>query len=403
MDPLLAEWLHLLVRWVHVLAGILWIGDSFLFMWMDANLKPPRAARAGDVAGELWMVHSGGFYEVVKRRTLAPDEIPSPLHWFRWQAYTTWVSGLLLLALVYWMGSQAVLVEPGPGALHPHAAITLSAVLLLAGWWAYDAIWASPLGARPAAAAALSLGLLAAAAFGVGQVFSGRAAYLQIGAMLGTVMASNVMMRIAPAQKRMLAATRAGAAMDPALGRRAKQRSIHNHYLTLPVLFTMVSPHFPSTYGHPAGWAVLLLLVAFGMAAKHVMSARGASDRRVVAAGLAAVAGLVALYATLPRTIATADAGDAAGPPVAFATAHAIIEARCTSCHAAQPANPSFPAPPGGVAFDRPEQIRAHAERIRVRAVATRSMPLGNLTGMTDEERGLLGRWIAQGARLDPR
>lgn len=401
MEPLLAEWLNLLLRWAHVLAAILWIGDSFLFMWMDSSLRPSSRPRDGDVAGELWMVHSGGFYEVVKRRTLAPHEIPTPLHWFKWQAYSTWITGFLLMAVVYWLGSGAVLVEPAPGALHPHVAITLSAVLLLAGWWIYDALWMSPLGRRPALASAISLALLAAASFGVTRVFTGRAAFLQIGAMLGTVMAANVMMRIIPAQNRMLAATRAGQPMDAAPGARAKQRSVHNHYLTLPVLFTMLSNHFPSTYGHPAGWIVLLLLVALGMAVKHVMNARGASDRRVLLAGAAAVIALIALYVRSPATGAPGAAG-IPGPPVPFATAQAIIERRCVSCHAATPANPSFPAPPGGVAFDRPEQIRGHADRIRVRAVLTRTMPLGNLTGMTDEERAQLGAWIAQGARLPP-
>ena len=402
MDPLLVEWLNLVVRWVHVLAAILWIGDSFLFMWMDSSLTRPARPREGDVAGELWMVHSGGFYEVVKRRTLAPHELPSPLHWFKWQAYSTWFSGFLLMAIVYWMGSGAALVEPGPGALHRHAAILLSGVLLLAAWWIYDALWMSPLGRREVAAAAVSLALLAASAFGVTRVFSGRAAFLQLGAMLGTVMASNVMMRIIPAQNRMLAATRAGQPMDAALGARAKQRSVHNHYLTLPVLFTMLSNHFPSTYGHPAGWIVLLLLIALGMAAKHVMNARGASDRRVLLAGAAAVIGLIVIYARPMAPLGEANALEAAsGPAVPFETAHAIIERRCLSCHSAAPANPSFPEAPGGVAFDRPEQIQGHADRIAVRAVRTRTMPLGNLTGMTDGERRQLGAWIAQGARVD--
>jgi uncharacterized membrane protein len=401
MPPFALEWLNLAFRWIHVIAGIMWIGDSFLFMWMDRNLRPPTRPRDGAVVGELWMVHSGGFYEVVKRRYLAPNEVPSHLHWFMWEAYTTWISGFFLLGIVYYFGGAVFLIDHGVARLSPAAAIALSLGVLAAGWLVYELIWSSPLAKRPALAASLSCLLIVGATWGLTQVFSGRAAFIHVGALLGTLMAANVARHIVPAQSRMLAATRAGEPVDVTLGENAKRRSTHNHYLTLPVLFTMLSSHFPSTYGHPLAWLVLTLLMIVGAAVKVVMNDRGRTDRRVLALGLAALVAVVALTA---RGSGAGIAGpDLSGaPPVAFAEARAIIEARCVSCHAVKPAHPSFPEPPGGVALDDPERIRSFAPRIMERAVTTRTMPLGNLTGMTDEERLTLGAWIAQGAKVEP-
>ena len=399
MPPLVLEWLNLVVRWIHVLAAIMWIGDSLLFMWMDASLSPPRPGRDPGVAGELWMVHSGGFYEVLKRRALRPEELPANLHWFKWQSYTTWISGVLLLAIVYWLGSGVVL-EAGPGIGHG-AAVALGAGLLAAGWLVYDAVWRSPLGRRPALAATLLLALLAALAWALPHTLSPRAAYLEVGAVLGTIMTANVLRVIIPAQDRMLAATRAGTPVDTSHGARAKVRSVHNHYLTLPVLFIMLSNHFPSTYGHPLAWLVLMLVTGFGLALKYVMNHRAQSDWRVAVAGVACLAGAVTMTAFPGGSEAVG--GTARMAPVPFAQAEAIVGRRCLTCHATHPSNPSFPQPPNGVALDAPARLRALAPRILVRAVQTRTMPLGNLTGMTDAERDTLGAWIAQGARLDAR
>ena len=281
------EWLNLLLRWAHVIAGIMWIGDSFLFMWMDKSLVAPSRARPGDVVGELWMVHSGGFYEVVKRRKLAPDEVPSPLHWFMWESYTTWLTGFALLAVVYFFGGGVFLVDRSVANLSLPAAIAISIALLVGAWLVYDALWSSPLGSRPVLGAWVSFALIVAACFGLTHLFSGRAAFVHLGAMMGTIMSANVWRRIIPAQSQMLAATRAGTTVDTSLGARAKQRSTHNHYMTLPVVITMLSNHFPSTYGSPCNGLVLVLLVVLAAAAKHVMSARpqqsprGARRRRL--------------------------------------------------------------------------------------------------------------------------
>ena len=400
MTPFALDWLHLVVRWIHMIAAIMWIGDSFLFMWMDRNLQAPSRPREGAVTGELWMVHSGGFYEVVKRKVLAPDEVPAHLHWFMWEAYTTWISGFFLLGIVYFFGGAVFLVDRAVAPLGPGGAIGLSLAALAAGVLLYELIWRSPLARRPRLAALVSCLLIVAACWGLTRVFSGRAAFIHVGALLGTIMAANVAMHIIPAQRRMLAATRAGRPVDVTLGEKAKRRSTHNHYLTLPVLFAMLSSHFPATYGHPRAWLVLTLLLGVGAAAKYVMNERGHSDWRVLVAGIAALAAVVTLTARDPgRAIATPDLS--ASGPVAFAEVRAIVERRCLSCHATRPTHPSFPEPPGGVTLDDPERLRSFAPRIMERAVVTKTMPLGNLTGMTEEERVTLGAWIAQGAKLE--
>jgi len=317
-----------------------------------------------------------------------------------WEAYTTWLSGFFLLGIVYYFGGAVFLVDRGVSSIGTGAAIALSLGVLLAGVLLYEAVWTSPLGRRPAAAAVLSFLLVVGASWGLTRVFSGRAAFVHVGALLGTIMAANVGHHIIPAQRKMLAATRAGTPVDTSLGEKAKRRSTHNHYLTLPVLFTMLSSHSPSTYGHPLAWLVLTLLIVVGAAAKVVMNDRARTRRWVLAAGLAALAGVVALTTRVPGA-ATTGPELAGAPEVTFAEARAIVERRCVSCHAARPSHPSFPDPPGGVALDDPARIRSFAPRIMERAVVTKTMPLGNLTAMTDAERLTLGAWIAQGARID--
>lgn len=392
VPPLLLEWLGAIARTVHVLAAIMWIGDSFLFMWMDANLERPRKPREGDVQGELWMVHSGGFYEVVKRRSLRPEELPPNLYWFKWQAYSTWISGVFLLAVVYWFGDRALLVDSG-SRLGGAWAAAISFASLIAGWVVYDAACRSPLRHKPALLVALLSLALLGAILGLTALFGARAAWLLTGALLGTIMVANVAHVIVPGQRRMLAQTRAGEPVDTAPGKLAKLRSTHNHYLTLPVLFMMLSQHFPTGYGHPLGWLVLALVTVVGVTLKYVMNARGRSDWRAVVAGAAAL--LAAVVMTVRPAVGPAVAAVALDAPVSEAQAFAIVERRCASCHADRPSNPSFPEAPSGVKLDSPERLRAMAARVQVRAIDTRTMPLGNLTGMTDAERDTLGAWLA--------
>lgn len=399
LPPLVAEWLNLLVRWIHVVAAIMWIGDSFLFMWLDSVLVPPSHPREGAVAGEMWMAHSGGFYEVVKRRVLAPGEVPARLFFFKWQAYTTWITGVLLLAIVYYIGQGTYLVDPATSKLGHGAAVAISLGLLFGAYWIYDALWMA-LEKQPKLATAISLALLGGLVWLATAIFTGRAAYLQFGATLGTLMVANVAMRIVPAQNQMMAAARSGSAADVSLGLRAKQRSIHNHYLTLPVLFTMLSSHFPSTYGHAWNALVLMLVVLFGMALKYVMNFRTRSNRWIVAGGIVALAAAVTL--TVRPSVQFADPALARGPAVEFSEIQPILQMRCLTCHSAHPTHPAFPQPPSGIVLEDPRRVRELAPRILVRVVQTRTMPLGNLTGMTDEERAKIGAWIAQGAPIGP-
>jgi uncharacterized membrane protein len=396
MHPFIVEWLNLLLRVAHVLAAIMWIGDSFLFMFMDSRLTAATKPREGDVAGELWMTHSGGFYEVVKLRSLAA--LPEPLHWFKWESYTTWITGFFLLTVVFYLGGPAALVDHD-GPLGHGAAVALSLGLLLGGLGVYQGLCRTPLIESPRAFGVVGLAAVAGLAYCLSHVFTSRAVFLQVGAMLGTIMSSNVLMTIIPAQKKMLAATKAGQPVDTSHGLKAKKRSVHNHYLTLPVLFTMLSNHLPGVYGHRHAWLVLALICVFAVGVKYAMNLRRATHPVIVAGTLGALAGAVGL--TFPGRGGVIDPALAEGPVVGFATAQRIVQTRCVTCHSERPADPSFTAPPAGVRFDAPGELRANAERIYVRAYHTKTMPLGNLTGMTEEERRLLAVWIAQGADLE--
>ncbi len=400
MGPLALEWLNLIFRWAHVIAAIMWIGDSFLFMWMDSSLTAPTREREGAVAGELWMVHSGGFYEVVKRRYLAPAEMPKHLHWFKWQAYATWWSGAFLLVVVYYLGGAAFLTDPAISSIARGPAIALSLAIIAASWLIYDAIWMSPISRQPRVALAMSIALIVGLVYVFTHVYGGRAAFLLSGAAIGTSMAANVWRRIIPSQNHMLAATRAGTEVDTSYGVRAKQRSIHNHYVTLPVLFTMLSSHFPSTYGHRYNWIVLLLVMVVGAVAKYVMNFQARSNKLVVTLGVAALL-LVIGMTVQAQSPGAAGAGFDNAPPVSIAEAQAIVQRRCLTCHSTHPSNPSFSQPPSGIILETPERMHLLAPRIMVRAVVTKTMPLGNITGMTEDERRTLGAWIAQGAKTE--
>jgi uncharacterized membrane protein len=393
MHPLLNEWLNVVVRWAHIVAAIMWIGDSFLFMWLDAHLsKQLTKPREGDIVGELWMTHSGGFYEVVKRKTLAKNELPPTLYWFKWESYSTWITGFLLIVIVYWLGGRAMMLDAS-STLTQAQAVGLSLGLLVAAVVVYDVLCRTPVYTDNRAFGVVGLALITVTAAALLQVFTARAVFLQVGAMLGTVMASNVFFRIIPNQKRMLASTQAGEPVDATHGIKAKNRSTHNHYATLPVLFLMLSNHFPSLYGHEHAWAVLALVCVAGVGVKYVMNFRRRTHPVILIGTLATLAAAAAM--TLPKQAV------ASGPPVAFADVKKIVDARCLPCHANKPTLPGIVAPPKGVVFDTAADIVASKDRIYLQAVNTKAMPLGNITAMTDDERAVLGRWIAQGASTE--
>lgn len=401
MIGLLGDWANLLLRWTHFIAGIAWIGSSFYFIWLDRALSasPPTRARPG-VEGELWMVHSGGFYQTEKRRP-GPGEMPAVLHWFKWEALFTWMTGIALLVLVYYL-SDAYLLDPAVSSIGRGTATALGIALLVVGWVVYDLLWRSPLAAPPTppraewVAATISLLLLTAVTIASCRLLSGRAAYMHVGALLGTLMVANVWMRILPAQQAMIDATKAGRQPDFTLGERAKRRSVHNSYMTFPLLFIMLSNHYPATYGSPANWLVLLLMFVAGAAVRHAMIGHGSAAPWALVPAAAALLG--AMFFSGARSGAAPVTADGAAPT--FAAVRAVVVHRCLPCHSRFPSDATFGASPGGVAFDTPESIARLAERIRVRAVETQTMPLANKTGMTPDERGLLARWIAAGAPL---
>src|SRR5688572_6018776 len=382
------ELLDLVLRWVHVTAAIMWIGNSLLFNWLDRNLKPAARARDGSM-GEIWLLHSGAFYEVEK--TITPGvELPRPLHWFKWQAYTTWMSGAALLIVVYYFAGAALLAAPG-AALSSAQAIGISAGTIVFGLLVYELLWRSPLARTPTLGALVSFVLLLVAAWALGRVFTGRAAFLHVGALLGTIMAANVKTKIVPSQRAQVTAVERREPPQPRLSEQAKLRSIHNNYMTFPVIALMLSSHFPSLYGQTASWIALGVLVLGGAAVRHILNIRFGWRPWVPAlAGTIAVS-VAALFLLGTRGRSGAGrTGVGVAPEATFEQAHAIIQQRCTVCHSAAPAIRTFGAAPGGVSFDRPEDISRFTDRIEARAVTTKTMPPGNLTFMTDEERAVL-------------
>jgi uncharacterized membrane protein len=418
IDAYVAEWLSLVLRWAHIIIGIAWIGSSFYFIWLDARLNmPPRDPENSDVAGDLWAVHGGGFYHAQKYK-VAPAQLPEPLHWFKWEAYFTWITGFALFIVVYYLNAEAMLIDPAVLALTRVEASILSVAMLVAGWLLYDGLCRLNFGSTTFAAVgtALLLGLC----WGVSHVYTGRGAYIQVGAILGTIMAANVFFIIIPSQKELVAAKLRGEQPDARLGARAKQRSVHNNYLTLPVVFTMLSTHFAFTYAHAQNWLVLFVIFGAGMLVRHYFNLRNQGRNVVVLPVAALVVGVVLAWAiaprkpavvpaaassaTLPETAASNAASNAtpgAAATASFEDVHRIIEARCVACHSAHPTHPTAPVAPLGVMFDTPRDILVRAPRIYERVVTTQTMPLANLTQMTPEERATIATWYAHGAHED--
>jgi uncharacterized membrane protein len=393
MEAYASDWLQLIIRWVHLITGIAWIGASFYFVWLDNHLQPPQDKTDADkgIGGELWAVHGGGFY-VVRKFRVAPETLPATLHWFRWEAYWTWISGLALLVLMYYLHARVYLIDKSVADLTPLQAIGISVALLVIGWIFYDQLCKRLGFEREPWIAGAMIAFIALTAWGLSHVFSGRAMYIQIGAMLGTIMAANVAHIIIPSQRKLVEAKKLGVAPDPLYGLRGKQRSVHNNYFTLPVLFTMISNHYPLTYGHPRGWLVLLAILLLAAYVRHFFNLRH-KGRTVLAIPITAALGALAL------AIAIAPAKPQAGSGVVtFAQVQAIVAQRCVSCHADKPTQEGFAVAPKDVKLDTPERITANAQKIYEQVVATKAMPIGNLTGMTDDERAKIAAWLAAGA-----
>jgi uncharacterized membrane protein len=396
MDAHLVEFLSLLLRWLHVIAGVAWIGASFYFIWLDNSLEPPppgsEKAKRG-VAGDLWAVHGGGFYNPQKYAG-APPAMPERLHWFKWEAYTTWLSGTALLVVVYWMRAQTMMVDPRIARIEPWQAIGIGIASMTVSWVVYDGLCRSRLGRHEAWLGVIVFAWLMLLAWGLGRTLGGRAAYIHVGTAIGTIMVANVFFVIIPGQRRMVAALDAGATPDPRDGQRGKQRSVHNNYFTLPVLFIMISNHYASTYGHRQAWAVLGLIAVAGVSIRHFFNRKhkGVLAWRYLEIG--AVFLVAAAWWTLPRFPPLPKVEGA----VTFADVRAIMGQRCISCHSPVPTFPGIPQPPGGVLLHTPETLVQNAQRVYQQVVATRIMPLGNVTQMTDMERAIVAAWVTSGA-----
>jgi uncharacterized membrane protein len=394
METYLLDWASLLLRWAHLIAGIAWIGLSLYFIWLDDSLEPPARAedRARGVAGELWAVYGGGFYHTQKY-ALAPPALPERLHGFRWEVYWTWITGFALLVLLYYVNAETTLMDPQVMPLAKSQAIGIGLGSLVLGLVVYEGLCRSPLAANDAVLAAALLVFLAALAWGLTQVFGGRGAFIHYGAVLGTIMAGNVAHIVIPGQRELVRARREGREPDPKHAIAAARRSVHNSYLTLPVLFAMISGHYAIAFASRWNWLVLVALTVAGALIRHwfVLRHRGRAPAWPLIVAALVLLGIAALIA--PRQRAEA------GPAPAMAEVERVIAAHCVSCHSAKPTSARHDGAPKGVLLDTPERIRAHAAAIHRQTVLARAMPPGNLTGMSEEERALLDRWYRAGAR----
>jgi len=387
------EWLNLVVRWAHVVLGIAWIGASFYFIFLENSLNRTDNLR-DELAGNLWAIHGGGFYYVEKYKS-APPVLPKHLHWFKYEAYFTWLTGFILLTLVYFMNAKAMMIDKSVSDISESTAILLGLGTLITGWLFYDGMCKTSLLQKKKLFAAIGFAIVTLISIVLSKFLSGRAAFMMTGALLGTIMAGNVFYCIIPSQKALVAASKANRPVNPELGKIAGLRSLHNNYITLPVIFIMISNHFPVTFGMTYNWAILAGLTIASVAVRHYhnLYEKGQSQSWLIPFAIIAIIALVIVTAPVPKK----SAKDL--PPVSFLSVQPIFQQRCSSCHSFHPNDDTYVTAPNGITFDTPEQIKRHLDRILVRAVQTKTMPQGNKTNMSEEERELLRVWIEQGGK----
>jgi len=388
----LMEWLNIVVRVMHFTFGIAWIGASFYFVFLENALNRTENVR-DELAGDLWAVHGGGFYYLEKYK-VAPKTIPKHLHWFKYEAYFTWVSGFALLFIIYYFNASAMLIDPDVMKLNAAQAIGISIGSFIVAWILYDLLCKSPLAKRPLLFALIGTILLIGFAWFYSAVYSGRAAFMHFGAMIGTIMVANVFFVIIPSQKAMVKAAKKGIPPDPQKGKNALFRSLHNNYFTLPVLFVMVSNHFPSTFGNKYQWIVLVAISLGAAGIKHWLNLRERGQLSVWILPVSIMVLLATAYITRPATVNTKC------KEISFAEVNTIFQQRCVSCHSSRPTDNVYTAPPNGVVYDVPNDIIKKKDLILQRVVITKTMPLNNKTGMTPEEREVIRCWIEQGSSL---
>ena len=415
------DWISLFVRWFHVVAGVAWIGASFYFIWLDNNLRtPPKWKQDKGIKGDLWAIHGGGFYEVAKY-AYGPEKMPETLHWFKWEAYTTWLSGFALLIIVYYFGASAYLIDPSVNAMSPTTAISLGLGLIFGGLALYEFACRSPLAKYPLAFGIGLVALVCIVSYLSTQWFSGRGAYIHVGALIGTIMAGNVFFNIMPNQRKMVAAVADKKDIDPNWGASAKLRSVHNNYFTLPLLFIMISNHYPMTYQHSQNWLVLIAIMAAAAWIRHFFNLRhvGTTKPGILVSGAVAMLA-IALWVSWPQSPShTSNEGhkdvslvDEVGKKVTANNAVAqassevsnervvsLITTHCVGCHSRTPTDDIFKVAPLGVVLDTWEDIERFAPQVVRRTTVTKDMPFLNKTKMTDEERQEIARWFAQRER----
>ena len=388
MDAHVHTWLALLLRWAHLITGIAWIGASFYFNWLENHLE--RSGKDAATEGDLWAVHGGGFY-YLKKFKVAPDSLPETLHWFKWEAYATWFTGFLLLCVVYYTNARVYMLEAGATLITETLAITIGIASLVFSWIFYDLLCRSGISRRNFLFGLILLLWFVALAWGLGQLFSGRAAYIHVGAAIGTIMVANVLRVIIPSQKELVNAVTENRIPDANRGVEALQRSRHNNYLTLPVLFIMISSHYPATYGHKWSWLVLLLISIVGLLVRHYFNIRHLNGLKAwpLATGALILAGLI--FTTAPESVT---APDVPVPEVSTVEAWSIVQRRCVTCHAESPGNTGFTSAPLGIKLDTIDGLRQNAEQVYFATVINQTMPLANLTQMTDKERYVIANWF---------
>ena len=388
----LTEWLNIIVRVMHITFGIAWIGASFYFVFLENALNRRENVR-DELAGNLWAIHGGGFYYLEKYK-VAPKEIPKQLHWFKYEAYFTWLSGFALLFIIYYFNASAFLIDKNVLDITPLAAISIGIGSFIVAWLIYHFLCKTPLVKNGPLFAIIGFIIATAFAYFYSQVFNSRAAYIHFGAMIGTLMAANVFFIIIPSQKAMVKAAREGKPLDPELGKQAGLRSLHNNYFTLPVLFVMVSNHFPSTFGYKYPWLILSIITLGSAGVKHYLNLKEKGQLSVWVLPVSVLILLAAAFISAPQKQGECKSD------ISFAQVNAIINTRCTPCHSSKPTDDLYKAPPNGVVYDTPNDIVKLKEKIMQRVVVTKTMPQNNKTGMTPEERDAIRCWIEQGALL---
>lgn len=386
------EWLNIVIRLMHITFGIAWIGASFYFVFLENALNRTKDVR-DELAGNLWAIHGGGFYYLEKYK-IAPQTIPKHLHWFKYEAYFTWISGFSLLFVVYYFNASALLIDKNVLDITPLTGIGIGVGSFIVSWILYDLLCKSALIKKGIWFTLMGTVIAIGFAYFYSHVFSGRAAYIHFGAMLGSIMVANVFFVIIPAQKAMVKAAREGRPLNPQLGKNAGLRSLHNNYFTLPVLFVMISNHFPSTFGNAYPWIVLTVITIGAAGVKHYLNLKEKGQLSVWVMPVSVLVLLAAAFISAPAKPGSCSS------EVSFAEVNAIVQKRCITCHSAQPTDDFYTAAPNGIMYDTPQQILAKKDMIMQRVVVTKTMPQNNKTNITQEERDKIRCWIDQGASL---